>query len=126
MIVDWRRLDNGVWVGPRVATDIELRWYGADGFIAIERIAWEFWENFPRYLGNYDPDRDGLTADAWWLTRVQRLRDASATPTDPVDVTCPAHGEHPHLDYGGVCLDCEHCDREKYAMGIVEHPEWTP
>lgn len=74
----WARTDTGVWIGTRVATDVELRWYGADSFVAIERIAWEFYSEFPRYLGNYDAERDGLTCDAWWLKRVERARDAGS------------------------------------------------
>lgn len=111
---EWVRTDLGVWIGPQVATEVQFRWYGEDRFVCSERISHEFATTFPRYLGNYDPDRDGLTCDAWWLKRVERLHDDAERAA--IDASgdygsavpgCPAHGPHPHE--GGKCLDCPDC-----------------
>lgn len=112
---EWARTDLGVWIGPQVATEVQFRWYGEDRFVCSERISYEFATTFPRYLGNYDPDRDGLTCDAWWLKRVERLHDESAVFVIEGDQTnkfeCEAHGVHSGAEhgYGGKCYDCSDC-----------------
>lgn len=103
---EWARTDLGVWIGPQVATEVQFRWYGEDRFVCSERISYEFATTFPRYLGNYDPDRDGLTCDAWWLKRVEHIRTpAWGDPDELVDVTCPTHGDH-----------CDVCDNFRTAV----------